>query len=435
MILGMLTALALTSEPDTERRYEATVPEPGARTVQVTHSGGDCTVLPLGPDEAPRAELKVLVSGDNTGQEADYLDKIRLTAVPQTEHLLVRSVFPAPETKPPSLSVAAHLTLWLPASTALEIDSRYGTVEVRGLQRSVSIRNRLGPVRARDLAGALTVVNEYDRVEIQNVRGRIEVQNSDAVLIEGARDEVRVINKFGSVRVVDATGPVHVENRNAPIDLARVTGGAEVIAPYCRVTIDRAAGNLHVSGSNADVEVSGVEGALRLDHRHGELRVSDVRDDLIIHGSFIPMNVRRIGGDVEIRSTASSIVVDDVAGSAVVDGETGSMELRNIRGNLNASGKGGLMLVAFPVVPEPIDGWNYQLMNRSSPMELEVPENLSCTLSVQSTLGVVECEYPDLQTEQNGRVRFGTLVLGDGEMAAEGVCVDGAIRIRRATDR
>ena len=151
---------------------------------------------------------------------------------------------------------------------------------------------------------------------------------------------------------------------------------------------------------------------------------------MIIQGDFNPTLLNNIGGNVNLVCPTSSVEVNNIGGDASLEVMTGSLRIRDVHGSLIARGKGGLMSVTCATPLAKIDRPRiYDLENRNSPIELYLAPNSSCRISAQSTLGAIECDFPNFQIEKSGRVATGTCVLGSGAVAVRAICVDSLIRI------
>ena len=261
---------------DSERHVDRPIPSDASK-VLVDCAHGDCLVFPTAPDMDARATLTITATGTGTQQERDFLQKtdLQVQVVGRGQYQIVAS-FPPADLKPPDLSFAVKLHVWLPKEVELEVVNRYGAVEVTGRKAAVSVQNRLGPVIVRDIVGSTTVVNEYDKVTAINIQGKLEITTSAEVEVQSVVGRVDIMNKFGSVSCLHVVGPVTVENRNAAINLREVQGPCIVTAPYCAVTAEDIETNLRIDGNNERIIVKRIGGDVEIKHRHGELQVEDV---------------------------------------------------------------------------------------------------------------------------------------------------------------
>ncbi len=424
-----IATLATTWNPDTQRTLRRELPTQ-LEALRIVHAHGDCRVFPLAGSQTPRAELTILASGGGNLEESRFLDQVELVVDTDEDGTpILRSVFPDPDSKPPELSFAANLLLWIPDATNLSVENKFGNVEVSS-GREVTVRSRLGAVRVADVTGPVDIVCEYGRVEVEDVVEFVKLQASDSVVLRRARGGADVRGKYSEIRLEDCGGELLAENKNAPIVMQRIQGNAHAIAPYGAVDVEGVTGTLRVEGNNADVRINDVGGDVSLNHRHGTLRVSKVGGGVEIDGYFNPTTLVDVEGFVRIDATASDLSLNDVRGGARVGGTKGSIQLREVTGDVVAHGEGGLLLYARRTPWSETDG-KVELENRGS-VEIQLPDDANCQLEVQSTLGSVECEFEGILSRKSGRVLSASLTLGQGALAIQALAVDSLLRIRKA---
>ena len=103
-------------------------------------------------------ELEIEASGLDAGQESRFLDAMDLRVESTAAgEILVESIFGDMDQKPAQLSFAARLRVWLPQEVSVDVENRFGAVEVAergGGSKQGAVRERVEDVHG---AGSRTI--------------------------------------------------------------------------------------------------------------------------------------------------------------------------------------------------------------------------------------------------------------------------------------
>ena len=434
VLLSLAIGVALGRGKDTERTVDAAIPLSDIRVVVVAHSQGELSILPTPAGQPARAELRLGASGSGSLAEKAFLRDFRLSLETVDGRLVVRTEMPVPESKPPELSFVASLRLWLPRDLPVEAENLYGRLHVEGRDARVQARSRLGPLEIRGVRGDLELSVDYDHAHIEDIVGNVHLEaNSEEVVVRQVQGTVTIVNKFGEVRVEDVQGRAKIENRKGSTRVTRVRDGVDLTSPFGAV-IGRELGGASVIRSNTSrIELERCPGSVTVEHRHGEVVLRSIGGDVEVTGAFIPTTIRDLGGNLRLITTESDLDVAGVAGVAEIEGQTGSIRIRDVRGNLEAHGQGGLLEVVYPTWPDSVS--TIVLENRSSPLELYLPDDADVALELRSTLGVVESRFPGLTVRKDGQIATGEQTLGSGRSKARATSVGAVLQVLRSTER
>ncbi len=399
--------------------------------VRVQHSYGLLRVLPSEPSIPPHAVLKVRTTGESGGG-GSFLDSVRLEVTSGADGtLLVRSSFPEAERKPKGLSFLAEMELWLPPKTPLEVENRYGPIEVSGWKTQVGAENRLGPIRISDHQGPLKLTSRFDQVDLSRVEGDIVVSASSATVgISQCKGSLRVLNSFGEVRCDRCEGEVHIENRNQPVTLTNLRGNAALIVPCCEVNATRVTGDLQIEGSNAPIVAEKIGGDLTIRHKYGNVTVRDVAGKADVLGHLTPVAIDNVHGPVEIQCTSSSVSATRLSKGLKLLTTSGAVLIEDVDGEVDAATRAGLMVFRWSGSSASSPA-AVRLENHQSPIEIELAESCGAELLLTSIGACIESELPGLSVEQSGNSRVGRLVVGNGKNRIEATSNGGAIVVRK----
>jgi hypothetical protein len=427
--------------PQTERRVEREVPAACAR-VLAFHGFGECTVRGLAAKEKPRARLELVASGGGDGVERRYLELVDLSVTsepapgePGRLVTTIRSVFPAAEQKPESLSFAANLTLWVPEDAALEVESGFGKVIVNGRGADVKVVNKLAPVEVRGVRGFVRVENPFGEILVEDVTGDALLRGKSSAITAWRVGGLVDARTNGASVVVDGAGSVFVETRLKPVDLRNVAGDAQAIAPFCNVTAREIAGSLTIESSNGTVTADGVGRDLSIQHKNGKVDARRVKGSATVIGNLTDVSLSDVAGAAEVRTASAPVKVSGVGGRLVAENSARALEIVNARGDVEASARGGQLRLRWTRLPADGAAHEVTLEGEAGGIELDVPDGASATLELTCTAGPIDCELPGMSFAQAGAARTGRLVLGEGDVKLHATCVGGAIRVRRAVPR
>ncbi len=188
----------------------------------------------------------------------------------------------------------SSLHIQVPAMSEVEVDNRYGTVQIAGLTGNQTVRNKFGGTTVRDVTGNVLVEDGYGALVVEDITGDVSATNEFArVDLSRVSGNVSVDNKFGEVRLVEIAGDLAVENRFSEVRAEGIGGGVVVEGTNSSVDLEDV-GAVQVETTYRDVTVQRPLGAVDIDNRHGDIRVSFAqppRDDVSITGDFADVRI------------------------------------------------------------------------------------------------------------------------------------------------
>ncbi len=425
----------------TERAIERELPA-ASREVHVQHTLGACTIRVVGANDHPRARLELVASGLDPDAEKSFLDLANLDvkgdARGTTAALVttVRSLLPPADRKPEQLSFAANLFLWLPAGTALTLESSFGKVVIDGALGAIDVKHRFGTVDVTGPRGSLRVGCEYGAITVTNVTGDAILTNkSAAITAERVSGRVEAHTSGDRIRI-DGAASVFAESRLKTIEVRHVAGDARIVAPFCEVvTADAIGGALAIESNNSTITVDGVGGTLTIQQTNGKIDVRNVRGDATLRGNLSTIVATDITGAVEARSASAPIKLVRVGGKLVAENSAFALEIVDPGGDVDATASGGLLKARWSRLPANGAPRELALEAAGGNIEFELPADGSAELELSSTIGQLDCALPGMSFTQSGATRVGKLKLGSGKHKLHAISVGGAIRVRRVVNQ
>lgn len=234
---------------------------------------------------------------------------------------------------PHQITRTVQLALDLEGVRAVEIDTRFGQVDVStatvggqpGGEAFVTGQGRT----VRDAEAAAAAAGASVRRVGSRLIIRAEGEGSDSrsssasvnlVLALPAEIELSVTSEFGSIAVSGLNGPVLATGRFGRISLSSISGAVTVETEHCSLDAVGIAGPLSVRSVYGSVTCDEIGGPLEVDSRHGAVTVRRPRDRVKIYTTYARVAVyydRMLAAGCEVTSVHGQITVEMPATSTM----------------------------------------------------------------------------------------------------------------------
>ncbi len=222
----------------------------------------------------------------------------------------------------------SNLVLKVPRKAALDVNNKYGTVEIAGLEGTQSVENKYGSTSIHEITGAVTVTAGYGTAILENIQGDTNVTNSHAsTTLREITGKVVAENKYGSVDVQHVTSDASIENQYSVVNVQTVAGSVTIRGRNNSVDVDDAGGDVDVETSYKNLSVRNAKGRIRLTNRHGSVDVELAQ---------APTN------DITVNAEYSDVSLELPANAAFsIDGQTryGEIDSEFDSMSINSSGR------------------------------------------------------------------------------------------------
>lgn len=233
-----------------------------------------------------------------------------------------------------SWSLDVHVTV--PAGTALEIENRYGPVEVRDVGGALTLVNSSGEVTVAG-SGAATIENTYASVAVEDARGPLSIRGGSAeVTVDRAAAGVDAVTSYAALRIRDVTGDVEAEASSGALEVLRVEGDVRTRNTYAEAVIEDVGGALDHETSSGEVRVRGVAGRVRAVGSYGSMTLERVGPAEIRNGSGA-VTATGVGGDLTVANSYAPVRIRDVAGTVRVDSSSAGVEIEDVDGGVEVT--------------------------------------------------------------------------------------------------
>ena len=335
-----------------------------------------------------------------------------------------------------SLSYSIDYVAEVPASAPLNVENRFGNIDVSGVRGANRITNAQGSIVVREVKGNQRIENSFGSVRVSNAGDVVIRNNNGTVNVEdvGSAD---IADRFGSVSVrtarataiVSANGTVNVEqiagpltvrnsfatvtaknirgvtaitNENGSVELHDVTGNAAVNTSFGKATISNIHGNLSATNRNASVtafEIAGpaavttsfgsidirnVAGPATLKNSNGNVLASDIRGNLTVDTSFGSVRGENVRGSADIDNSNGSVTLSDIDGNARVHTTFSGTFLKQIGGTIDVESQNGSINVSDLATAACHD---ISLKTTFASIRVELPSSRSYRVTARTSFG------------------------------------------------
>lgn len=423
-VTALLACLSIARSEAT-RAFDLDLPA-GLEELAIQHSYG---TVRLGAADGPgRARLQVVAAADDLDQAQAFLDRVDLQL--QSDPAALRSVFPDAEATP--VSFTALLEVTVPASVSVRLRHRYGDVEVSGHAGATYIENRIGSVTVHG-SGPVSVRNEFGETTVVDCTGPVRVEgSSDPLSVQRVAGDVEVHNQFGALLVQEVGGDVRVANKTSTIACTDIQGQLTVQSSHCRTTLARI-GSLRYEGNNGDLEVDDVRGDAEIAHRFGALHLRELWGPLLLHGNYSPARIEGAAA-VTIISPFSELYLREIRGPLSLESTGAAVLLEDLEGDGRIRAQGLVQVRRVPVRAADAPATHLEIENRLGPVEIELSDDHSVTLSLESEGGLIRSEFPGMQVRKTGPMTRGQQVFQLGTHRIDVLSIQGSVQVKKRRD-
>lgn len=369
---AMLIAASAFADDRFEKTSNATVSYEGG-TVRIDHRFGKVTVH-TGSDNQVVARAIVKASDSMIGRDIVF-------HVNNGPHGVdIRTSFPSIHySGSEDTSYAADVDVAIPERAPLEVNSRFGSIEVTGLRAPMEITNRQGAVLARDIRGG-KIENAFGAVTVEGSAGDLVVQNGNgAVSVTDARGNLSVSNRFAAVSVQRVGGNLSITSSNAAVSAIDVKGPTSITNSFASVTAQNIGGPTSIASTNGNVAANNISGDLEVNTRFGLVKVENVRGNLNVENSNGSVSASEIRGDAHVRTSYAPVFLKGIDGGVDVQDSNGVIGVSGLRGGCN----------------------DITLKTTYSPIKISLASNANYNITAHTVYGSINTDFPVTVTSRS----------------------------------
>ena len=124
-----------------------------------------------------------------------------------------------------------ELEVSVPARYSVDVQTRAGRVEIRGLDGEVDARSRRGRLVFRDVRGPIDARTAGGSIDVAGCRGEVDVATlRGSIEIQGVEGQVSAHTRRGRIVVTDAAGELLLHSDGGSIQIGGARGGVLAFA-------------------------------------------------------------------------------------------------------------------------------------------------------------------------------------------------------------
>jgi hypothetical protein len=303
--LTLLPCSLLAEVPTLREQSQQVVEARGLKGLRVENPRGLVQVSPSRDGRIHLTALKLSTSRMSS-QAEDFARGTRVETSTESGRFVVRVRYPQRRTLHASLSqlfkgefdlprVEVRLSLEVPPSLPVELESTSGDLEIR------------------DLVGALSLQTTSGDIEVHSAAALVSITTTSGNVMASGLGRAQVRSVSGDVAVDAARGPLDVRTTSGDINLSGVTDSLGLWSVSGDIQLDRAPRGLDAGTTSGSIVVDGLAGGqVRLRSTSGSVRFGLDRtlrraDVSTISGGITARLADGLGCDLTLKSTSGTL--------------------------------------------------------------------------------------------------------------------------------
>lgn len=211
-------------------------------------------------------------------------------------------------------NISVNYSIKVPENLSVEIENKFGSVNVENTGRSVKVQNSHGDVTAKQIGGDLYVNNSFASIYVEGVNGKADIYDrNSSVTVRKVEGNLTLENSFGSVKVEEVKCDSKILNNNGRIEADKIDGNLIVDSKFCQIDINGVKGNLEVKGNNGSMVLDTVEGDVKADNKFGSIELANANKYVELktkNGSINYKSNKIIEKGVQLENEYGNIVLE-----------------------------------------------------------------------------------------------------------------------------
>ncbi len=161
----------------------------------------------------------------------------------------------------PGGEALSTVTLRAPRLSAAEVSTSDGTVDVRGVDGSLSVHSRAGELFADRIQGDCDLVTGGGAVSVGQVYGNLRCSTgAGRISVKSARGQANLVTDGGDIAAEHVGGEVTAQTRGGGVHIGSAGGAVNATSGGGEIVIEHAAGQVSAQNMAGPVRVSGAVG-------------------------------------------------------------------------------------------------------------------------------------------------------------------------------
>lgn len=163
--------------------------------------------------------------------------------------------------------------LLVPENMKLDIENKYGRLEVSDMTADVSLRN------------------VYDEMDINNISGKADLYARYGNLYVKDVEELELVSGYNAIDISNVHGNADIEQDYGQGRINLINGDVVINSSYGSLYFDGIKGDIKLKSKYTQVRGEEFDGNLTANIRYGQLRLSGVSNDLDVDGRYTAIEV------------------------------------------------------------------------------------------------------------------------------------------------
>ncbi len=442
-VLAILLTIATLCATET-KGIRKIIPVKNSQTVELLDfTGSDIEIKSWDKNEVS-INIKIDYSSSNKEKQEEYYQKVDVVYQETGERIKISYKEPKMHTgfswkdffsfnfsSYTNMSVTGEI--YVPASSPLSSDMRYGTYSVDGLKGNLELSGTGNKLTVRNCISIQKIANNYGTTTIEHSGGSLDLEGvSSTISVDDFNGTIDANADYSTIDIKSVTKDLTVKCSSGHLDIDDVRGNLTIDADYSTitavnikgmVTIGTSSGKIHakqVGGVHIDAPystmkietVSGTGEAVFVKSSSGKIEISNVMGDIKIEDSYSKVQLSTIQGNVNLDGEGTGVLGKKITGNMFVRTQYADVDVRELSASTveisNKSSKVDIQLLTKPLKVE--------IVNEYGPVDITFPE-YSGDVKFRVSYGTIKTNLPvDVEEIGDGAIASGKVGNGTGSM-------------------
>jgi DUF4097 and DUF4098 domain-containing protein YvlB len=398
----LATATAAVADEDRYEMNFSRTQDWDGRSLIVDHHFGSVTVQAEGSN---RVEIRATIRASDPA----FGKQIRVHVVEEPTTIKVRTEYPlSGKMRTATSSFSVDYVIKVPRRAAVQIENRFGAINVSGIAGAVKLTNSQGSIWVRESRGPLTATNAFGSITVHDATSATNVlrNQNGSIDVRDINGNLDVSNRFGSVSVASVDGNVILRNTNGSMNVKDILRDLTVENAFADMTVSDIGGVLRVINTNGRVDVRDIIRDATITNSFGSVSATTVGGALAVNGQNVSVNAKEVGGNVTVRTSFSPVFLKEIGGAVDIRNNNGSIAVSELNGR-----------VCQPLI----------VRTSLSAVKVVLPANASYRVNARNSNGQIRSSVPVRSTSSSNEALIG--IIGNGKCTMELVNSNGSITI------
>jgi hypothetical protein len=254
----LIAAVLLNGVTATAQKYDRIVKESfqtkSNPTVEVESKFG-AVHISAGSGNTVTAVVKITARESSEAAAKKLAEAARVEIKGSGDHVTVRAGLPDKMKGDEDRGVEIEVTVTLPAGSKLELESKFGAVDITGVKGAVTMETGFGEVTIKECAN-LDLTSSFGEVSLGGITGSMAIESKMGEIRAYDVPGGKIKSSYGEIDVTRPSGPMDITSSMGEITVKGCRGGT-ITSSYGEVTLvmDKSfSGRIEAESSFGDID-------------------------------------------------------------------------------------------------------------------------------------------------------------------------------------